>query len=231
MYFTYCRSASFRLNARARRNSTHFRHECIKENYEFCKQCKGSWGIESDCQNVTECNKTTGKGEKSQNYISTDPLANCVIPRTRKVDCSIINYPSCTCRYDISSNKNCNDNNTICIGNTSVCTLNYTKIDEIKGGVCPNPNNIFNILGDQRCKCTVERTFGNWNYINERCNSTTYSADRSRKITVKKTGGLKGCTFLKQKNPADLHWDRRGLDSQNPGERGSKLSRMMFKFT
>ncbi|NDG03552.1 MAG: hypothetical protein EB119_10285, partial [Synechococcaceae bacterium WBB_34_004] len=119
--------------------------ECIKENYEFCKQCKGSWGIESDCQNVTECNKTTGNGEKSQNYISINPLANCIIPRTLKMDCSIINYPTCTCSYDISSNTNCNYNNTICDGGVSKCTLDYTKTPQITGGVCPDPKNIHEI--------------------------------------------------------------------------------------
>jgi len=174
--------------------------ECIKENYEFCKECKGSWGIESDCQNVTECNKTTGKGEKNQNYISSNPLANCIMPRTLKVDCSIINYPACVCSYDISSNNTCNDNNTICEGGISKCTLNYIKTPEITGGICPDPNNIYNIQGDQRCNCTVERTFGNWNYIDERCNSTTYSGIRTRIVTVRKTGGLKGCTFIKRQN-------------------------------
>ncbi len=149
--------------------------ECIKENYEFCTQCKGEWGIESDCQNVTECNRTIGIGEKSKNYISINPLANCIIPRTRKVNCSIINYPACTCSYDISSNTNCDENNTICEGGTSKCILNYTKTDEILGGVCSNPKNIHEIIGDQRCNCTVERTFGNWDYTDEKCNSTTYS--------------------------------------------------------
>jgi len=37
-------------------------------------------------------------------------------------------------------------------------------------------------------------------YTNEKCNSRTYSANRSRIITIKKTGGLKGCTFPKRQN-------------------------------
>jgi hypothetical protein len=173
---------------------------CIEEDYEFCKECKGRWGIESSCQKITECDETIGKGEKSRNYITTDPLANCIIPRTQKINCSIINYPYCSCSYDISSNENCNDNNTICEGGVSKCTLDYTKTPEITGGICPAPNNIYKEIGDQRCFCTVERTFDNWKYDNEICNSKTYSANRSRIIKVTKTGGLKGCTFLKQQN-------------------------------
>ncbi|NDC96380.1 hypothetical protein EB077_13825, partial [bacterium] len=52
----------------------------------------------------------------------------------------------------------------------------------------------------QRCNCTVEKTLGNWNYTDERCNYTTYLANRSRIVRIRKTGGLKGCTFPKKEN-------------------------------
>ncbi|NDG33592.1 hypothetical protein EB118_26490, partial [bacterium] len=175
--------------------------ECIKENYEFCTQCKGEWSsLTSDCQNVTKCDRTTGIGVKSQNYISTKPLDNCVLPRTQTINCTVPNYSTCTCSYDISSNSTCDDNNTICEGGTSKCTLDYTKTPQITGGICPDPKNIHEIIGDQRCNCIVERTYGNWDYSDERCNSTIYSTNRIRNITIKKIAGLKGCTFIKRLN-------------------------------
>jgi len=185
--------------------------ECMKENHEFCTQCKGVWSsLISDCQNVTKCDRSTGIGEKSQNYISTNPLANCVLPETQKINCAVPNYSTCTCSYDISSNTNCNDNNTICEGGVSKCTLNYTKTQEITGGVCPDPNNIYKIVGDQRCNCIVERTFGNWDYTDEICNSTTYSANKSRIVRIRKKEGLKGCTFLKKENESIID-DTKGI--------------------
>ena len=185
--------------------------ECITENYEFCTQCKGQWSnLISDCQNIGQCYRTTGIGIKNNNYISTNPLPNCIMPKTNTIICTVPNYPACTCSYNILDDINCNNNNnTECKyvineygeypeNPESICTSKIIT-EELPGGICPEPNTR-KIVNDSRCNCFVERTFGNWNYTDERCNSTTYSANRSRRVTVKKIGGLKGCLFPKKQN-------------------------------
>ena len=185
--------------------------ECIKEDYEFCKQCKSNLVINNECYNIDRCYRTTGIGIKNNNYISTNSLANCIMPKTNTINCTVPNYPDCTCSYDILTNTYCNYVNTECkyVKNAytgsidteypvSICTPNKIT-EELPGGICPDPN-IRKIENDNRCNCIVEKTFENWNYTDERCNSTTYSANRSRRVRVRKIGGLKGCLFPKKQN-------------------------------
>ena len=114
----------------------------------------------------------------------------------RIIPCEIL-WGGCECRYDISDSKFCNENNIFCEGDTSVCTLNYTKTTELPGGICPAPNNIYRNPDDQLCTCRVERKFEPWNL--EMC-SVDGTGIKIRPITITKLGGYRACKVLPEPN-------------------------------
>ena len=181
---------------------------CPTDQIENCPfDCSGNWNDWRPCYNINQCNNTTGIGNKTRTFtINEYPLKggkSC--PTTESLNCTVPNYPACTCSYDILNNTNCNYDNTECKYVTneytypvSICTPKKVT-EELPGGICPPPD-ILQIIEDQRCNCNIEKTFGNWNYTDERCIFDTYNATRSREITVKKIGGLKRCLFPKKYN-------------------------------
>ena len=115
---------------------------------------------------------------------------------------------ACKCRYDISSNSFCNEINTFCKGNGSECNVNYTIRQPLPQqnnapGICNKPIPKHYNINLDKCTCTVRRDYGDWTYVNPRCNypnnRRTFIADkRSREITITKTGGNKACIFPKE---------------------------------
>jgi hypothetical protein len=79
----------------------------------------------------------------------------------------------------------CNETNTFCEGDSSECTLPFTKTNELPGGICPAPNNIIRNPQEPLCTCRVERRLGS-------CDIGT----RTRTITITKTGGYKKCKVI-----------------------------------
>jgi hypothetical protein len=186
--------------------------DCSLNNYIGCTQCGGSNGKRvtgASCDNIKKCDGLIGIGERIDKWSvsSNNALPYCVIPKDSKVTC-YESWPNCDCSYDISSNTYCNESNTVCEGNTSTCTVNFTKTKELPGGICKKPEPKHYNVNLDKCNCTVTRKEENWVYTNPRCdpsNRTTFIADnRTRLITITKTGGNKSCTFPKLSNETIL---------------------------
>ena len=182
--------------------------DCSEDRYIRCSQCGGAQGeytTGANCTNINYCDGTRGYGEREDvwSFSEADRLPNCFTPPNQFINCDIENYNECTCRYDISSNTTCDDKNAkiTCEGGSSICTLNYSKRDALPGGVCPAPdhNKIFFTKPDQRCNCLFDISDNNkWDYSQGNCliDSTNLVANnRSRRRTIRKTGGLSACTI------------------------------------
>jgi hypothetical protein len=177
--------------------------DCSLNNYIDCVQCGGLAGEYTEgafCKNFKSCKRTIGIGEREDIWTADSLISktNCIMKPNRIVPCEIP-WEGCECRYDISDSRFCNENNIFCEDDTSVCTRNYTKIDELPGGICPSPNNIIRNPGDQLCTCRVERSFGPWKL--ESCDiGNIGTGTRTRTITIKKIGGYKGCKIIPESN-------------------------------
>ena len=184
--------------------------DCSEDRYIGCTQCGGANGRYTEganCTNINYCDGTRGYGERIDkwSFSEADRLPNCVAPEDQPVSCYIENYDRCICSYDISSNTTCDDKNAkiTCEGGSSTCTLNYSITNALPGGVCPAPdhNKIFFTKPDQRCEClftTLDNNIWDYSQGNGRCliDSTTLLAEnRSRRRTIRKTGGLSACTI------------------------------------
>jgi hypothetical protein len=191
--------------------------DCSLNNYEDCVTCKGQREIGASCENIKTCDGLIGIGERIDKWSSGSltVLPYCVMPADSKVSCRTAGkWPSCECTYDISSNTFCNENNTVCTSpSSSICTVNFTKTNQLPGGICTEQEPRHNNVNVDKCVCTVTRTyanFGNWQYTNPRCdpsNRTTLIADsrsRTRTITITKTGGNKACIIHKLPNETIL---------------------------
>jgi hypothetical protein len=186
--------------------------DCSLNNYIGCTQCGGSDGERvtgASCDNIKRCDNLIGIGERIDKWSvsSYNTLPYCIMPKDSKVTC-MKPWPNCDCRYDISDKSNCNETNTVCEGSTSTCTVNFTKIRELPGGVCTKPEPRHYNVNLDKCSCTVERKEEAWEYTRPRCdpsNPTTFIADKkTRLITITKTGGNKSCTFPKLNNETVL---------------------------
>ena len=183
--------------------------ECSIDNYIDCIQCGGLAGnyTRDACKNINRCTGTMGIGERENKWASNSLLVlpNCTMPANQYVSCIENNYPACTCSYvyDYPKYTDCNENNIFCEGGTGVCTSNFTKTDELPGGICPEPNNIYRNPDDQQCTCNVNRSYGPWTFTIERCglvNNQTPIGTRTRTITITKIGGNKRCKVIPEPN-------------------------------
>ena len=183
--------------------------DCSLNNYIECVQCGGIYGVRTPgatCDNINKCDRLIGIGERIDKWSvsSYAVLPNCIMPPDNKVTCrSGVEWPFCKCDYDISSNTYCNETNTVCEGDSSVCTVNYTKTNELPGGVCPLVNNSYKKSYDQKCSCDITRDYGPWTFTMEKCggtNNKTSIGTRTRIITITKKGGNKACKIRPIKN-------------------------------
>jgi len=185
-----------------------------------CIQCPGQWGGWSSCQNITECGRyngtvrvgpgTTGKGIESRFYKSStaeQPLQNCIMPKAEELPCAILNYSECTCKY--TPDNICNYINTYCVNDVPICEPNYSIEENLNGGITcanlPQPKISNPTFNDPslNCSCAVKIIDDNvWEYINPICDKTgrLKAASRSKKRTIQKINGLRGCTFPKRQN-------------------------------
>ena len=188
----------------------------------------GGYYITSKC-NVTKCLlKTdsdagtntatdTGIGTKSHIWISPSlpvPLENCIMPQEDNLSCMINSFSDCNCSYTYDLLPECNKNNTVCDNKNSSCSFNYIKTEPLENGICTTEFEYPLItINDGNCSCIVERTEGDWEYTNERCdpdNPTTFLATkRSRIITITKPStAYEGCSFRPLVNEVILETDR-----------------------
>ena len=205
--------------------------DCSQNAYSECVKCNmknGGYYITGKC-NVTKCllNKDTdagtsigtdtGVGTKSHIWISPSlpvPLENCIMPQEDPLSCMINSFSNCNCTYTYDILPECNKNNTVCDNKNSSCSFNYTKTEPLENGICTTEFEYPLItINDGNCSCIVERTVGEWEYTNERCdpdNPTTFLATkRSRTITITKPeGGYEGCSFRPLENEIILETDR-----------------------
>ena len=178
-------------------------------NHIGCTQCGGIYGDRvpgASCDNINTCDRLIGIGERIDKWSvsSYAVLPNCVMPQDSKVTCrSAGEWPYCKCDYDISSNSYCNETNTVCEGDSSVCTVNFTKTNELPGGVCPPVNNTYKKSYDQKCSCDITRDYSPWIFTMEKCggsNNKTSIGTRTRKITITKKRGNKACKIRPEIN-------------------------------
>jgi hypothetical protein len=148
-----------------------------------------------------------GIGEREDTWSANSLLVlpNCAMPANKYVVCTENNFPACTCSYvyDHPRYADCKENNIVCEGDTGVCTTNYTKTDELPGGICPAPNNIIRNLDEPLCTCRIERRYGPWTFTTERCggaNNQIPIGTRIRTITITKIGGNKRCKIRPEPN-------------------------------
>ena len=183
--------------------------DCSLNKYIDCAQCGGLYGsrvIGATCDNINTCDRLMGIGERIDKWSvsSYAVLPNCIMPQDSKVTCrSAGEWTDCKCSYDISSNSYCNENNTVCEGDSSVCTVNFTKKNELPGGVCPPVNNTYKKTYDQKCSCDITRVYDPWIFTMEKCggtNNQTSIGTRKRTITITKKGGNKVCKIRPETN-------------------------------
>ena len=185
--------------------------DCSLNNYIDCVQCGGLAGNYTEgtsCKNIKSCEGTMGIGQKENPWSANTLLVlpNCAIPANKYVSCTENNFPACSCSYvyDQSKYTDCKEKNIFCEDNTAVCTADYTKTNELPGGICPIPNNIFRNTNEPLCACQVQRSYGDWLYTNPRCDPssrTTFIADNKyRTVTITKINGYIGCSFDKLSN-------------------------------
>ena len=195
--------------------------DCSQNAYSECVKCNmnnGGYYITGDC-NVTKCLKDTdiGLGSKSHKWISPSlpvPLKNCIMPKEELLSCAEYNFDNCNCKYTYTRPIICNKKNTVCDNKNSICSFDYTKILPLKDGICTKKFGEYPkiTINDGNCNCIVERSFGDWEYRNERCdpsNRTTLLAyKRSRQIKITKIEGYEGCSFNPLDNEVILDTDR-----------------------
>ena len=195
--------------------------DCSKNAYSECVKCNmnnGGYYTTSEC-NITKCLKDTdtGLGTKFHTWISPSlpvPLQNCIMPKEELLSCAFDKFSNCNCQYTYDIPKICNIKNTVCDNKNSSCSFDYTKILPLEDGICTTKFEYPKITtNDGNCNCIVDRTFGEWEYTNERCDpdnrSTLLASKRSRQIKITKPNeSYEGCSFAPLKNEVILETDR-----------------------